>query len=547
MRCSLSLSLSLLALSALSHAGQYVLNATHDGVTNPSGGVGTTNNGSVGYGWSSGSYGSTQTIDAQPAAATCSGEIKWVFVWQRDMIPGTNTPDLGDNPPPSVVVEEFCEAKYAWSPFEGSGSGSCDNGLGFAVVETQEFNVRRGIASGVRYRLQGGGETVEISLSPSAQASADFGSVSASVKYTCTIYIPEVSLEGLTNFSGALKVLAGQEVISSFVLKPSFSQYPMVDRGLRVKSKRWFEPDVVKPFKDFVPARATNQYQALTRADHLADQLKFFTAAKGTFEVPCMATLEFPEGARVIGDGIPVTPDLPLVFAKSRQAESKKFDVETTGRVGNVVLYTNQVEGFGPLGVGDAGNLGSRWATKFKPFDSLTDFALDGIASFAQIANFSRSLQRSLAAGAPSGTPTNFSLAAGNGKSWLDVQYPYPFSEGVSTSGFFPIIEEVKGSDNPLHILSLNNLQWTNRWETSEARDSFETYTMYRPPSKDGLRTMLVPYSIHNWYWSGEASRNATGGWQVKGEGKMSSVEQTDNHPTWVRVMPYGGFNFSGF
>jgi hypothetical protein len=182
-----------LILSVFVQAGSYQLK-TGNGYKNPSGGTIQYTDVSLPYSGTNGSYGASA---GDPSFVSCSGAITTVYEWvpaqitnpapgsQTDQDPDNNTiPDPLDTPPANIIVTEYCKATYSYAYFipDGSGSGSCDNGLGFdAITESGPLTISTpggsdgeggteeiigyagsGVSEGTRYAKMAGSQTITL-------------------------------------------------------------------------------------------------------------------------------------------------------------------------------------------------------------------------------------------------------------------------------------------------------------------------------------------------------------------------------------------------
>lgn len=458
-----------------------------------------------------------------------------IFQWVPDNLPGTQTPDSNDKPPATVVIEEYCNAQYEADPMVGTGTGSCDNGMGSPLVETGMGNVVAGYRAGRRVRSLAGGQQVTVTFSPSASAScATAGRCSARVDYQCRVLAPVVTLSGYTHFSTGDKFLTGQEIKARTALAPSDPNVVLPGlSGVAVADRVWVAPGLnLKVFKRYFPERLSNPLDLFVSNDYHATDFNFYTAAGGKLQVQCNVFIDEP------GMWLPF-------LAKSKIVVSVKPSTSSNAVVaGEVKRYTNNSQdGFGPIGLVPQGASVQVGAEVLSTFNDIPDFGKVGKACFAQMANFSRSNTRKLISGASQ----TYIISPANGLQWLDIGYPYTFTKGHSFSGEFSSIgSEISITDNPLQTFSRpvsDNL--TDYWSGATANDSFTDYIMYLPPPIDGHNVMWVPIRTHEWSWNGNASRTETTDWDVNGMPSAStSGQDTDDHPTWVRIMYFQGFQF---
>lgn len=524
--------------------------AGHDEFSSSSGGGATSPSGTVGYSHVSpnciGEASYLSPNNSTASFATCTGEISMIFEWGPDNLSGTQTPDSNDKPPETLVIEEYCDAQYEADPMVGTGTGSCDNGMGSPLVETGMGNVVAGYRAGRRVRSLAGGQQVTVTFSPSASAScATAGRCSARVDYQCRVLAPIVTLSGYTHFDTGDKFLTGQEIKARAVLAPSDPNVVLPGlSGVAISSREWLPPTAgVKPFKDYDPSLTANQYSSFLPADYVAEKLNIFTAKDGKVQVKCKLNIVDPDGS-------------VEVMAQSRVVLSVKPTIVQELRRGVVNRYSlNGSDGFGPTG--GLNNSGVNWTSEF---NDIPEFGKVGVACFVQLGTFSRSMTRVLTSNAPisPAPPTLFEVDPQNGLEWLDVKFAYPFrfNSPIQTSGIYPIDPAQNspagappsGSDSPFMLLDYNaGDNWTRYWSSANANESFRVFTMYLPPNVVDHRVRWVPISRQDWVWSEGDTRGEEEEWTITGIVIPGPAQNpVDLHPTWVRRMPWAGIHLIG-
>ncbi len=69
-----------------------------------------------------------------------------------------------------------------------------------------------GVSSGTRYKLLKGGVELKVTCTPKARASTGSGSVTAEVRYSSSILVPQVAVAGLTRSPDGWQFLTGQQI-----------------------------------------------------------------------------------------------------------------------------------------------------------------------------------------------------------------------------------------------------------------------------------------------------------------------------------------------
>ena len=164
-----------------------------------------------------------------------------------------------------------------------------------------------------------------------------------------------------------------------------------------------------------------------------------------------------------------------------------------------------------------------------------------GQGCFCQLINADRNLYRSLTQqGVNMHAPTHFIKNPYNALQTLDTYFPLPSVWTLPAKG--------SDGDSPSELLSWN-VPYTDHWTLSTANDTFETWSMYKPPPVGTQRTTWIPMARYTWAWKGTATWNAQyGRWDLTNiipSGKISEPVAYSVHPAWNLWTP-PGFGFIG-
>jgi hypothetical protein len=502
------------AIMGCSWAGSYQP-LQGQGIKNPQGGSFTSAIGTVAYGGTMMGYGGTVEDDH---LVTMSGEITATWVWVRDRVPNPDPSALTDGnpnndtvedpldvPPEEVIVVQYCDASYTGMYYpEGTGMGSCSNGLGAPDVSQvdiyytydEEGNqivwhyVVSGRSVGIKSEQRAGSETLTVTCSPSAEAHVPLaGVVRAKINYSCGIVTPTVTLEGVTHFYSPERVqgvITGQEVtgLAGLSISPEvgsiLANLGSPPNGIRFTSYQWRIPTSLDPFFRF-NVTLSSAARENHRAQHLRSQsVRFFTNKDGTDKLILGAKIALPNG---LGG--------ETIF--SLLANSK--NLQSVRPIGDFLVRTGDVQHavyYGAAGFMFHGNASSTHGQQWldAEVELSTHFGSVGRALFCQIITASRELIRELKPGAPSGTPVRFVKAEHNGLAALDAGFPYPYGDVWELPGMG------YGVDSPFQPYTLDlglGNEWTEKWLSSTANDSFKTWLLYLPPSVGGRPVAYIP------------------------------------------------------
>jgi hypothetical protein len=456
-----------------------------------------------------------------------------------------------DTPPITVILVETCTATYGGQYFVpgGSGGGACDNGLGFGEVaftspmymyeaadpdggggtQTLIGYTFHGESKGTRYTKRAGGQTIQVTCSPLANAYAINGMCEASVSYSCSIIVPTVSLAGTTRFYDphAIKFITGQRI--SATISPAGGGAPPASPdmggGLSIdpSSYSWSLTGDFDPFKDFTYG-SIGQRKEWLATDYKQAAFNFYANRQDSGKVLCDFKYVLPPGAKFAGG-------LPNFTAESREIDSVRpvlNDWEV--RTGAVSLTISDFV----FGAGGIANNGQQWLNV--KVDLAQPFGDVGTAAFCQLINADRHLYRTTTI---QNQPTHFIKDPHNKvEATIDMGFPYP--HGATWS----IQNEGTGHDSPRQPLAYS-WPYTHIWHNSTASDSFQTYVMYRPPAQGGQPTTWIPIARYTWTWKGAAERTfANGIWSAYSldpgsRGTVTSAPRcTEIHPFWNKTSP---------
>lgn len=509
---------------------------------NPRGGTISHSNGTTPYIGHSGAWGESRQNDF--SFVDCHGAITTDWVWVPDKILGTQIDDPLDEPPAEIIVHEQCEASYSgWFFLGGLADGDCDNGLGFVPEEhfdpwympSEEGDVLigytfSGLAKGTRYKKQAGSGEFSVTCSPLAWTAIQLGMCSGKVNYGIQIINPKVNLLGVEDAlfvsPRAIKFITGQNVGATISLVRSqgnqlYEQQPLGIAG----GYQWTIPSW-DPFKNYIYGSIGDRIE-LADSDKQQSTLAFYSNLEGSGKVTCAFNVTQPTAARMEGG-------LPGVTTESKVVESVRpaFD-HWEVRDGEVALETASNRFI--FRANTTATSGQQWLDA--RFSLPAPFQQVGQGCFCQLITADRTLTRSITPqGIANGAPTDFSNVF-QGQQAVDTGYPYQFG----TTWSLP--SNGSGLDNPFQPLTLPR-NYTESWLTSFANDTFETWAMYRPPSKDGRDTTWIPMAQYSWKWGGTATWN-NGQWSFVQSASGFNGQPLGNtdHPEWTAVSP-GAISF---
>lgn len=555
--CILRFVLAVLLVTAatLSYAGHYELQKL-PGVKNPTGGeLAYTNVSHYPYmdgQGSTGGYGAKKLDD--PNFVFCTGTITAKFVWVRNQItdpnnPNATIPDSLDEPPAEVIAEETCNAYFMEYYMIGfSGAGVCNNGLDFEPIyyldgyymyldEDQRVQLGwylYGSSAGTRYTKKAGTPTITLTCDPYSQCITTMGMCSAGVSYTARIIVPTITLTGVTRFRSAdavpvdsVKFLTGQQVKATLSLDSSALK-------IAPNSYMWdFDGKLFDPFKDYTFG-SVGERKPILLADQKKQEFLFYSNKSGGTKITCDVSLILPSNSTWVDDSKPAG-SAPGMIAKSVSIDSERpefkqaWDIQT-----GVVAKGASAFGFG----GASGHPnGQDWSGV--DYKMPTDFGRVGQGCFCQLITADRHKYRTVTS---TGKYVHFIKETTNQQQAVDMMLPY----------YYGAVWNIKdstgtGYDSPSQEYGISpDDGFTDQWTKSTAADSFETWAMFRPPAKDGMKTTWIPIASYTWKW-GAVATNGQNGWSLTGDyGTILQLPKENFvHPSWTLVSP-SPFNFKG-
>lgn len=227
--------------------------------------------GSSGSYTGTGPYGVTTSLFfSGPGAASCGGTVTVTFDWDDD---GT-----GIEPPPALLLKETSVAEWY------GDSGSCDNGLGSPVVETEYPDNPGGLCEGTKWTIrEAPGYQFTVTCSPAALMTLGSGSPYygfCRVNYTAQVYTARLQLGGMVWKDGMTnKVAIGQQVTAQVVL----------DAGAPTPTSYAWTVSGGEPFADYVPTTNSAVYTAYQPGSTAATEF-YFRVPVQTILVGCQVT-----------------------------------------------------------------------------------------------------------------------------------------------------------------------------------------------------------------------------------------------------------------
>ncbi|MCW5941643.1 MAG: hypothetical protein KIS66_05395 [Fimbriimonadaceae bacterium] len=250
-----------------------------------------TSGGSSGSYAGTGPYGTvTPLFYPGPGSATCGGTITATFVW--------NDAGTGTEPPPALLLKETSVAEWY------GDAGSCANGLGSPVVETEYPDNPGGTCEGTKWTIKElPGPSFTVTCSPAALMTLGSGSPNygfCRVNYTAQVFAARLVLGGEVWKDGTTnKVAIGQKVTAQVVLDagaPSPTSYAWTVSG-------------GEPFADYVvtetlpnqnPQIHTAVYTPYQPGSTAATEF-YFRTARDSASVECQVTLSGISGKMSLG------------------------------------------------------------------------------------------------------------------------------------------------------------------------------------------------------------------------------------------------------
>lgn len=272
----------------------------------------------------------------------------------------------------------------------------------------------------------------------------------------------------------------------------------------------------LKVFKNYIPTKSTDQLEPHSKSDSEQPTYPFYTVKSGKVTVSCDLTLTAaPQGVKYAGG-------LPAFTANSWEVGSTRPTLpDALGTVtdGEYSLLPDRFW-FGPS---PSSTNGQDW---FDVTYTIPDpFPQVGEGCFVQLITAERHLRRNT--WFPH-FPHYFYIKTAA----LDVAFPYPFpNPGWTLPGAGRFI------DTPEQWLSITNPVPPGGvdWYEATAQDSFQTWAMFRPPSKDNQPTTWIPMASYEWSWYGGAFK-VNGQWLPDPDsdgGRHDEPVEDFMHPEW--------------
>lgn len=377
----------------------------------------------------------------------------------------------------------------------------------------------------------------------------------ATVEYSTKIFTPQISYKGVTEFAGDnLKFITGQQVECSIKLVssvepvsqgPGFQLSQILPFSLLVCSTNPFaaisslaksgqsQPPVPlvnpnsytwaisggMPFKNFFYGNTGGKVD-LAASDLQLPQFKFFTVDRGDITISSDFIVDPPSGTTT--DGNPLSFHLSETAIESVRPTLETWDIAS----GQVQKWEGLVFGFGP----PAEHPGQLWTSVQA---TLAEFPTNGDCGFVQLINAKREFRKQISlSSAMIYRNTSYGVEV------LDNGIPYDPPQNNGTT-LWPISTYGTNSDSPNQNFSLFSVDPNDVWIYSSADDSFRTWVMYKPDSKDLLQTTWVPLGIYTWQWNGQVQRSdPQHNWsQVTGSHSKSSWSSTTSFPQWTQTL----------
>jgi len=457
---------------------------------------------------------------------TMSGEITATWVWVRDRVPNPDPSALTDGnpnndtvedpldvPPKEVIMAQYCRATYTGmyfltSGFVDDGSGDCSNGLGHQPVSQidplyyTDANgnsilwgyMFSGISEGVKYEKVAGAPTIQVSCSPSASSViTGIGLVGATVNYSCGVIVPNVTIEGTTDFyqPRLIGVIAGQQMRGTTGVQLSPEAFSILQNlgsyGVRENSQVWRLPTAREPFKDFLHSESQGKRLIFGGSDFRRSSIEFYCNLAGSDVVQASFDVQLPTG--VGANQIVRCMSISKVFTVCRPGGT--FEVKT-GQVSAAIVLG--VAGFEFQGNANSSN-GQEWHKVV--ISQPEPFPLTGRGYFCQLIKAQRELRRELPLTADPGISRKWRNIH-YGVEALDAGVEYPFFGAWQVPS-----ANARGVDSPSQKSAyiLNDGVAVSTWH-SEASDTFQTWLMYEPPAVAGFKTVPIPLARYRWHWA---------------------------------------------
>ncbi len=419
------------------------------------------------------------------------------------------------SPPPVVLVRETSTA--IWQ----GDSGSASNGLGFGQVLQQ--NDYGGTSTGVRYSVKTTpGASFEVKCTPTATAidSTPMGGpylyASASISYTVEVGKVWIELTGGHASSPGSSYLIGQKCTAQ--VKSDFIG------PLTVSSSSSWSVSGGDPFKQFFvdhkPADKLSQgYRENLTLPAVSSTFSCVFATKGDPIVTCTAALGVPQGAK---------PETGLSVELTAQTSTEDPVVSNLDKDSAFVRLSPSHT---YLGVSQFSALPSPPPTEDKGLvwlaEVVTQEGYGGLGKWRWVQIVS--MNRTRVVGGVTQTLKSGDDTVGWHTVGIDTSYPYMPN---TPTDYWTAANGIKYAwDPPGEPLESAPTSYS-------LGDTFQTYLMYQPP---GAGSEWVPLVRMNWSWSGAATKDGYGLWQLSDPQPPSpTFTSFPSFPNWSHYI-FGG------
>lgn len=483
-------------------------------------------------------------LDAK-MSGTVTAKLKWV--------PTTGMDATSDPPSSTVIVTEYAGA----SARGGSGVGKADDGWGDTSNQGgypgSGSSSGYASSSGTHYEVKDGSSgTITVTSGPMSASTPDnttpdangnFSGLGVLVSAGFSVFPNPlaVSLSGTTDSGGSKMALTGQGVTAQLNGAPgNVSSYTWsFDGGTPIKN--WDTSS-----SQTVPLAPTDLSQTDTSGNGISvAPISFYYTKAGSLTVTCTVNFTLPDGK----PGTKAVKSSSITYKKPtvNWTVDTPFNGLTSGFFYGYTDYAfGALELWGPIKITEPASF-AKGGT--------------GTGCIVQIATLDRSCTRS-------DTTTTYSnltvrnndgtMSSVKAPTGLDVGFPYPYGydwkpDGTLTPNDVNYTWKASGkgyaADKPFQPYRLKDLNDGFEWYASKAKDSFDTYVMYQPPSKDGQGTIYVPLQKLTWKWGGTSDLlpripPATGkSWHTSPgppDFTPGKPEKAEDYPSWTLTIPRG-------
>jgi len=483
-------------------------------------------------------------LDAK-MSGTVTATLKWV--------PTTGMDATSDPPSSTVIVTEYAGA----SARGGSGVGKADDGWGdtsnqggypgsgsssgYASSSGTHYEVKDGSSGTITVTSGTMSASTPDNTTPDANGNFSGMGVLVSTGFSVFPNPLAVSLSGTTDSGGSKMALTGQGVTAQLNGAPgNVSSYTWsFDGGTPIKN--WNTSS-----SQTVPLAPTDLSQTDTSGNGIpVAPISFYYTKEGSLTVTCTVNFTLPDGK----PGNKTVKSSKIIYKKPTAdwTVDTSFYGLTSGFFSG---YTDHAFGalelWGPIKITEPAS-----------------FAKGGVGTgcIVQIATLDRSCTRynnplvptysKLSVTNNDGTTSSVKAPTG-----LDVGFPYPYGydwkpDGTLTPNNVNYTWKASGKgyaadkpNQPYQARDVDN--GGSQWYASTAKDSFDTYVMYQPPSKDGQGAIYVPLQKLTWSWGGGADLllpPAKADTWAASEGpsfKPGKPKNLDEYPSWTLTIPRG-------